>query len=255
MDVRIISLKSSCKSLSDVQKIYPEARITSGVDVRGVSIGNMVQTEMITTAAAHSLVQGRKWHHELPTRGAVGVHQAMQRAIGDTGDRHLLLFEDDVFIPDPIAFKAQVDMLAAHSDKFDVAVFGFVSSESARNKKEVEWAKGWLHCDGMFILLHCVLYTAHARPMIAELLERPQEAQIDALYSWWASQNKMRIILHPGLARQKNNRLSGIQIACPLCEITPTPVWHICFILIVIVVALGLGAHYTFARMKKYLER
>lgn len=241
MDVRVISLKSNSIGLRNVRRLYPEVRVSHGIDVRGVTLDSLVQSQIISMTAAHSISEGRKWHHELPTKGAVGIHQAMRHAISENELRHLLLFEEDVVIPDGNALRQAVDELLLHSHQFDIAVFGAIRQSGS--VEDVKWAPGWFHCDDMFILLHCALYPSHSRARIAKLLELPQEAQVDALYSWWAKQGTLRIILHPGLARQSEH-FSSIQMQCPLCDIRPHVISTKCLIITIVLICSATAALY-----------
>ena len=227
MDVRVISLHEPTRLLRAARRVWPDADVglQRGVDLRAVPVDALYESRFVSRTAAFTLARGRKWHHEIGSRGAVGLAHAVRLALAERPDRPLLLLEDDCVLKDAEALRADVAALRAHMDAFDVASFGAsMFDKTVRNPPVAYLSEGWhaLH-RGEFYLLHCAFYTPHARRLLsAHLREHPLEMQLDALYSSMASLGELRVLVQTEHASAVQKRhVSSIQEgvgSCALCS-------------------------------------
>ena len=183
LDVCVISLDPEKPIKPSIKNVFPNARVIKAVDMRTTNPLMMRKSNLITHSAVDTLQHGRKWHKELSSKGAIGIHQSNRVAL-EYGDGPLLLLEEDCNISPDI--QMHLNELMRNDSKFDVAVFGGIIMESNAPLKKVDFLpKGWNTCSDMyFILMHCVFYTPIGRKKMANHLNMPQEIQIDALLSF-----------------------------------------------------------------------
>jgi hypothetical protein len=222
IQVRIITLtpgKESVKNLlRQCQLLFPEEDVAlfPGFDARNISPKEMYRRGYVSLSALKTLLEGRKWHSEAPSAGAIGIHQSVLKALKLTPLVGLLLLEDDCVITDGEALKRQV-CTVTHAD---------VVACGVRYRKLDEKSLFTKVTEGEFMLMHCVYYTPRGRQKLAPLLEGPLSMQIDASISWWAYMGYLDVLVCKGIARQRVH-ISSIQEAvgvCALCHVPPSGV-------------------------------
>lgn len=197
MQIRVISLNRASPLIRKLQSLFPDADVgvQTGIDVRGSSISSLVFSDLITHSVAHTLEHGRRWHHEVPTNGAVGLAQANRLAVEDDVTQPLLLLEEDCVISDEKKLKREIKQLLRHSDKFDLATFGSLYRGDKTGIRDARWLPdGFKVVSDMFWLMHCVLYTPSGRRRVAQLLRRPLDMQIDSLYGVEAKLGHLTVV-------------------------------------------------------------
>ena len=100
LDVFIITLKPKLdKKKEYIQNILPHAKVSvqHGVDVRESSPQNLYNSGIISPTAYTTIQEGRKWHWEINSNGAVGLILANQLA-QQKGNDSLLLLEEDFYV-------------------------------------------------------------------------------------------------------------------------------------------------------------
>ncbi len=219
-DIFVISLKPMKNE--QLIKTFPNKKINiqNGIDIRSATTENILKSQMIDEKTRDSIVNGRKYHHEIGTHGAIGLAWA-NKLVFDKGDNSLLLFEEDYNILDYMKLREEINILQNNTDKFDIAVFGGIFRRKNLKGdnhilKPVEWMPpGWAELNGgRFFLLHAVFFTPIGRKKIRNLLFKdPIDMQIDSLYSEWAVKHNIRIILQhkDKTVRQIGNRKTTIQ--------------------------------------------
>lgn len=218
MQIRIITLDGSSPLTSQMSRLFPDADvgIQSGIDVRQSPLDALWSSELITHSVMHTLTHGRRWHHEVPSLGAVGLAQANRLALEEDVTQPLLLLESDCYLLDPERLRREVAHLLLHTDKFDMAVFGamYRGKKSPQNE---EWLPdGFQRVRDKFWLLHCVLYSPSGRRRVGSLLRKPLEMQIDSLYGSEAFVGNLSVVaqLRNPTAKQTLH-LSTIQESVP----------------------------------------
>jgi hypothetical protein len=194
MQIRVITLGNSSALVEKLKSWFPESdvRIQAGIDLRRTPTDILFDSNMITHSVIHTLKHGRRWHHEVPSKGAVGIAQANRLALGENTDEPLLLLEEDCMISKPEKFKREVAHLLSHADKFDLATFGCKYRGGAQS---ASWLPdGFSILRDQFWLLHCVLYTPSGRAKVTRLLGGPLEMQIDSLYGSEAGMRRLTVV-------------------------------------------------------------
>ena len=198
MQIRIISLKARAPDLVDaLGRMFPHADVgvQQGIDLRSVSDRVLVASDAVTHSTLHALRYGRRWHHEVPTLGAVGLAQANRLALEEDVTQPLLLLEEDCLIRDKAAFVGQVEHLLQHATRFDLAVFGMKYRGKSQHVRAAAWLPdGFKLVADEFWLMHCVLYTPRGRERVAEILHRPLDMQIDSLYGSHARMGNLTVV-------------------------------------------------------------
>lgn len=195
--IRIIDLACANPLVDEMRGLFPDADVAlqSAVNVRASAPRDMARVGLIGHAVYHTLEHPRRWDHEVPTSGAVGLAQAVRLALETDAARPLLLLEADCVIRDARAFTAQVRRLLRHADEFDVAVFGMLYKGDAL---ALAFAPYLPHdfrvVRDKFWFTHCVLYTPRGRRATAEILRRPLEMQIDSLLGSHARAGTLTVV-------------------------------------------------------------
>lgn len=238
MEVRVISLGKPVELLTQLKTLYSDVAVHPGVDVRHVSTKSLLAANVITPSVAHTLMHPRKWHHELPSKGAVGLILAIKSALATDVSVPLLLFEDDCMFPDIHKFHKDVQFLMNHLDEFDLAVFGINMKYTMATSDVI--AKDWLRVNGYFFRTHCVLYSPKGRQKVHELLvKHPISMQIDSWYGMLANFGHLRIWgQYRNHTAVQSVHVSSIQDVCVLCNISEQQLltYIVCIILIVVTV-------------------
>lgn len=227
IDVAVISMDEQ-RELGELESMFPHSsvRVQRGVDFRDTDVLNLYRSGMIGTSAYKTIQEGRKWHWEIGSKGAVGLAHANRLALG-AGTRPLLLLEDDYTIIDHSKFVREIENLHANMDQIDIAVFGaIIYHGSVNDLKSVSFTPtGWYHLHGnMFWNLHCVFYSPSGREKVKRLLSRERlEMQMDSLYSIWSETDDLKIILQlgPSTSTQRKHTSSIQTSECALCDVTP----------------------------------
>lgn len=227
MDVRVISFGESHRLVATLRRMFPTADVAvrRSVDVRSASVDGLMAAKMISHSAAHTLRIGRKWHHELGSKGGIGLLHAVRLAMETNTTRPLLVVEEDCIFRDEDAVKRDVAALLAHADAFDAAFFGALNQTS--NPPITFLSSGWYRLEnGPFFKTHCSFYTARARKNLVSHLRQPADMQLDALYSSLAHFGALRVLVQ--LERHtvvQSTHISSIQElsgTCRLCNMSPT---------------------------------
>ena len=194
LHVRVISFSSDPPLLAKLRTLFPTSSVSvqPAVDVRGIDTQTLLAGNLIGHSGANSITQGRRWHHELPNKGGVGLAHAVRLALLEDPSRNLLLFEEDCAIRDEARLLAYVRTLATNAPNFDIAVMGTLHTYQT-TKKRVDGLPDWVHLEDMFWGLHCVMYPAHSRSKIAAVLDGRLDMQIDSLYGSMAKNDLLKV--------------------------------------------------------------
>ena len=223
MHIRIISFDHKSSLVGRFQALFPTAdvRIQPAIDVRATSESTLLRGGIIGHTVAHTLRFGRKWHHEFPRKGAVGLAHANRLALEEAPEEPLLLVEDDCSVVQPRVLVETVSRLLSRATTFDMAVFGMRYRGDPGNKVPASWAgDDWYEIRDNFWFLHLVLYTPAGRRNCAEILRKPLEMQIDSLYASYALYGGLRVMGHLAtfpIALQLTLG-SSCQRPCALCD-------------------------------------
>lgn len=225
LDVIVITFNDD-KDLSQLRTLLPGAHVSTqrAVDVRGVDINTLESAKIVSASGVTTLQRGRKWHHELNSRGTIGVAHANRLAM-ERGDRALLLLEDDYKISNAVKFVDEVRRLMQYPQEFEMAVFGAMMLDKLDRKTPVDFMpRGWFVREGTarFIRLHCVFYTPTGRRQMRRwLFETQLDMQLDALYGVWSQTRGVRVLLQTQrFSVDQKWHVSTIQNdVCVMCDI------------------------------------
>ena len=126
VNVRIISLDAHVKRAAThpVRVVFPDAAFFPAVDFRKTSADDLLSEGLVTFAGYEAIKNGRKYHHELSTPGAVGLSLSYYNIAREFASKRspVLVCEDDCLphkdVPEVVA------QLLQHQSRFDVAVLG-----------------------------------------------------------------------------------------------------------------------------------
>lgn len=196
MQVRIISFDHPTRLIAQLQRILTGADVQHqpAVDLRNVSTDTLLKQNLITHATAQAIRMGRRWDHEAPSKGAIGLQHANRLALREDITQPLLLLEEDCVITDEARFAETVQLLRMHLDVFDIAAFGVLHTSQTHFTPVSFLPSGWFHIEDMFWGLHCVLYTPNGRALLSEHLHQAMDMQIDSLYGSMARVDQLRIL-------------------------------------------------------------
>jgi GR25 family glycosyltransferase involved in LPS biosynthesis len=222
MEVRIISI--SPKVNHPVQNVFKGAKFFQAVDLRSKSSQQLLDENLITLNGFENLKNGRKYHHELSTPGAIGLILSFLKIL-KSNNGPILICEDDC-IPSPDLPKVIDEMLLNSSD-FDMVVFGPIMYERPERPKS-PMPSVFENFDTLkqyYWGNHALLFSPHGRQKAIEHLEGPYEIQLDALFSRLAMYSDYRVLIQasgPPLAKQAAH-ISTIQTlsSCPMCDTLP----------------------------------
>lgn len=222
LDVEVISLDLFTPIRDNILRIFPTAKPFQAIDMRQVNPDLLRKSDLITFSSLDTLRNGRKWHKELSSSGAVGIHQT-NRILLANGSGPVLILEEDCNLSPNI--HSHVNELLRNQNKFDVAVFGGVVME-CKSKDSVDFLPpGWKKIKkGLFVLMHCVLYSTKGRQKVAKYLDSPQEVQIDAFLSFLNNEELIDLVIYDSkdLAWQTVH-LSSIQESMGTCALCSVP--------------------------------
>lgn len=226
MQVRVISLGTPRSDLMQFMRtLSTDVAVQQGIDVRNVASESLVASQVISLSSANAIERGRKWHHEIPSKGAVGLAIANRLALAENTSIPLLLLEEDCDISKPEQFRNELNLLLSHIDEFDVAVFG-AYLQYAPEKRAVPhpvMPANWVVLRGTFFMTHCVLYSPRGRRIVSEYLRNhPLEMQIDSLYGDLAKMNTVRAwAQHKQWSAVQRIGNTTMQNMCFLCYAKP----------------------------------
>lgn len=217
LQVSVISLVHEPPSLLRLRRLFPQASVQSAFDLRGRSARDLYDEGRVTESGYRVLEQGRKWHHELPGPGAVGLRLSLLSALEGKG-KWLLCCEEDAIPSSDLVL--QVRRLRAFGG-FDLAVFGPRLFTKSPPDPVLE---GWEWLRGDFWGTHCTLWSPEGRRRGAELLKDPQDMQIDQLFASLSELGKLRCLVQTGRSSARQSwHVSAIQEpnGCRLCDLGP----------------------------------
>ncbi len=253
MEVRIISLEPRLNH--PVKKIFQNAKFFQAVDLRGESPQELLDKNLITLNGFENLKNGRKYHHELSTAGAVGLVLSFLKILkSNTGP--VLICEDDC-IPSPKLPQVINEMLLNSSD-FDMVVFGPLMYEPSTNSMS-SFFKNFDVLSQYYWGNHALLFSSQGRQKAIKHLSTPVDVQLDALFSRIGMYADFKIIIQAGgepLAKQSLHA-STIQTnsACPMCDTSPGDVpyslWSIILLVISFVFILSISFVFIFSTQSK----
>ena len=222
-EVFVIGLKKL--DLSAFRALFPQTVQFHAIDLRKSKPVDLAKAHLISPNAYDTLLQGRKWHKELSSTGAVGLQQSNRLALMSSApERSLLLLEDDCVLGKSVL--AEVDRLLEYADDFDVAVFGAILLHGTTTESPL--LSNWYTLDAGagFICTHCVLYTPRGKRKMVSLLNTPQEVQIDAYIGMLHSTGELDVLLNFDLAlahqRMHISSIQEVMGTCVLCDVSPT---------------------------------
>lgn len=225
MQVRIVALQHPSTLLKKCKAMFPKADVDvqKGVDVRKARTEHLLKAGLISHSSAHALKYGRKWHHELSSKGAVGVAQAFRLALEEDSSSPILILEEDCIFMDAARVQRDVGALLTRLDEFDVAAFGVLASQEAVGEKVEFLSKGFYTLHDKFWYMQCVLYSPRGRAQVARHFAQPLDMQVDSLLGSLASAGSLRVLgqVHNWSCMQSVH-LSNIQEAkgsCWLCGV------------------------------------
>ena len=193
--IRVITLNKSSPLVSSMRRLFPTADvgIQRAVDLRSVSPEALVRARLITSNVFFSLKNGRKWDHEVPTAGAVGLAQANRLALMGSPRVPILILEDDCVIKDEPKFQRDMATLIANQDRFDVAAFSILPHDPT---SKLAWRAppNFEEVHGPFMWTHCVFFTPRGRRRVHKILKAPLSMQIDSLFGIHATFQELVVI-------------------------------------------------------------
>jgi hypothetical protein len=131
------------------RKMFPKCSVNlqNGVDLRHYDAKVLYNTGLIGQSGYNAIVNGRKWHHELSSKGAVGLAQANRLAL-QKGTNALLLLEEDFYIHSNLRFAEELALLYDHMYDFDMAVFGIPNVDGSILEYVKYLGEGWYYLSG-----------------------------------------------------------------------------------------------------------
>jgi len=211
-DVLVISMHPEASAA--IRDVFPGVRVAAATDLRGADPRVLHEGGVITDEVFETITYGRKYHHEIPTCGGVGLWASVIEALGQSRRPLLLLKEDCIPSPElpsvvrrllaaaeptaaeptaavraatePAAAEPAVEPAAAEpaaeGSAFDLAVFGPILVDTLLPASAPAHSGfGW--CDGFFWGLHAVLYSSVGRTRARSMLKGPVVLQLDAKLS------------------------------------------------------------------------
>ena len=239
LEVKIISLIKTPAAKDKLQSIFfdRDALVTvhNAVDLRKVSPWQAYRNGLLGESSVLTILEGRKWHHELTTMGATGLLVSVRMALSGESGAWLLLCEDDV-VPN-FTLADEVDNLRmAHANgfPFDAAIFGPTSVNPQKWKPDCllpsdRLPYDWVWLSGTFFGTHCVLWSPEGRRKAVSFLGGKQSVQLDMQLSLMHAAGLLKIIVQTGVSSaDQSSHVSTIQLmnGCRLCDVAPLNEFH-----------------------------
>lgn len=227
METRVITLSGAVPAA--IARVFPDAEPFGAVDTRSIDTASMLRRGMITAGGMEALRNGRKYHHELPGKGAVGLYHSVRAAL-EAGTGPLLLMEEDCLPSDKLP--AVCAQLLEAPDEFDLAVFGPLRYDGKGVPSNVH--SQFRRLVGYFWGTHAVLYSAEGRRRAAAALQGPVAMQIDGKlarlnqFTGLPSGPLRALIQTKGSALAAQSiHASGVQAGgCLICDVSPSKGIH-----------------------------
>lgn len=204
-----------------VQKVFKNAKFFQAVDLRSKNPQQLLDENLITSNGFENLKNGRKYHHELSTPGAVGLILSFLKIL-KLGNGPILICEDDC-IPSPHLPKVIDEMLLNLSD-FDMVVFGPIMYEQSKNSMP-SVIKDFNVLTEYYWGNHALLFSPQGRQKAIKHLVAPYDVQLDALFSRLAMYADYRVLIQASGAplAQQDVHTSTIQTisSCLMCDTSP----------------------------------
>jgi len=219
MEVCIISVNPTYNH--PVQRVFKDAMFFEAVDFRSKDPKELLDANLVTFNGFENLKNGRKYHHELSTPGAIGLILSVLKIL-KLNHGPVLICEDDC-IPSPDLPKVIDEMLLNSSD-FDMVVFGPIMYEHSKDSTPSIF-KDFDVLTQYYWGNHAILFSQNGRQKAIEHLQPPYDVQLDALFSRLAINADFRVIIQksgPRLAEQSAH-VSTIQTISPclMCDTAP----------------------------------
>ena len=259
IEVRIISLDKHTNN-HPVKVMFPQAKYFKAIDTRNSTPKNLLDNRLITLNGFENLKNGRKYHHELPSTGCIGLSLSMWHIL-KSGNEPILICEDDC-LPSPI-LPHVIDEIYNSSD-IDMVVFGPIMYKRSEDTV-ASFIKGFDMLNSYFWGTHAILFTSSGRKKASKYLEPPVDVQVDALFSRLAMYSDYKVIIQAPneapLAKQKPHT-STLQNYCPLCERNPKDtmidslsILIICVVLLLLLVIFSSRTNQYFSKAKRMLTK
>jgi len=219
IEVRIISMNPSLNH--PVQNVFKDAKLFQAVDLRSKTPQQLLDENMITLNGFENLKNGRKYHHELSTPGAIGLILSFLKIL-KLGNGPILICEDDC-IPSPHLPKV-IDEMIINSSDYDMVVFGPIMYAKSKNSIPSVF-KNFNVLTEYYWGNHALLFSPQGRQKAIKNLVAPYDVQLDALFSRLAMYADYRVFIQASgtpLAKQSVH-ISTIQTysSCPMCDTSP----------------------------------
>ena len=217
--VVVITIEKEPMNWKQIQSYFPQAQILKGVDLRGKTPDELLNHGYITARSAHVMKLGRKWHHELPSPGSVGLYQSWRKALAKDYPGWLLLCEHDVLFNQNIKTRVEYLMNA----EFDIAVIGPNMIEAA--DKVHPTVSDFVLGPTYYFGTHCLLFSPTGILKMREVLKEKQEVQVDFLLTLLSKNDTYNIIFeHKTKSASQsliNSSSINSQLFCDLCNVPP----------------------------------
>lgn len=220
--VYIISLHS--KVNYDFNKHFSNVHLIEAVNLRNMNPVHMYNNNYITLSAYNSLEKGRKWHHELPGGGAVGLYQSYKKVcelLTYRNEKMFMICEEDCVLKNP-------QLLIDHCEElktldFDAAIFGHYMHQNKETKKV---SMNFSTFKGIFFRTHCMIWSLKGIKKICEYFKQPQDMQIDSIFSELNNLKHLKLLVHSknGCDATQYEHKSTLENdkMCMVCDLSPT---------------------------------
>lgn len=218
MEVSIISISPS--ENHPVKKVFKDAKFFQAVDLRSKSPQKLLDEDLITLNGFENLKNGRKYHHELSSPGAIGLILSFLKILKSNTGPILICEDDSIVSPD---LPKVIDEMLLNSSDFDMVVFGPIMYASNKSKPSV--FKNFDVLTQYYWGNHALLFSTQGREKAIKHLVAPYDVQLDALFSRLAMHADYRVVIQTGgpfLAKQSIH-ISTIQnkLPCLMCDTAP----------------------------------
>ena len=220
--VYIISLNSNVTY--DFKKYFNNVHIIDAVNLKNANPVHLYNNNHITLSAYNSLEKGRKWHHELPGSGAVGLYQSYRKIcelLRYRNESMFMICEEDCTLKNP-------QLLSAHAEElktldFDAAIFGHYMHQ---NKSTIKVSENFNTFEGIFFRTHCIIWSTRGLKKICEYFKQPQDMQIDSMFSELNNLKHLKLLIHSkkgcdALQYHHKSTLENDKM-CIVCDLNPT---------------------------------
>lgn len=236
LDVRIISLKNTPDNFKQTQGLFPQSEREKAVDMRNIDPIRLYKDGIISLSSQYTIENGRKWHHELSSTGAVGLYMSIKNAL-NKGNNWILLLEEDCIIKENIKNDINTLIQSHEAYNFDIVVFG--PSVLSGKFKTVTDNYSML-VSGFFTGAHCILFSPTSRVRLYNLINSYAiDMQWDHYLSRLAYLDDLNVLVErKGKSAYQTLHESTIQETfgkCSLCMIPPRS-WKILILVFLVII-------------------